>query len=113
VSNAGRGGLPYVRFRTALDRGDLAFIRAHASELAHIRLADALRICLLIREGDPERYDRAAVRWLGRFALEAREATINDLRIAADALDALPDEPERAMESLAELCVRHQLGGLS
>jgi hypothetical protein len=35
-------------------------------------LDDALRICLVIRDSDPDRYERAAVRWLGRFALEAR-----------------------------------------
>ncbi len=33
------------------------------------------------------------MRWLGRFALEARGATIDDLRLAADALDALPSAP--------------------
>ena len=38
-------------------------------------LDDALRICLVLRGGDPDRYERAAVRWLGRFALEAREAS--------------------------------------
>jgi hypothetical protein len=76
-------------------------------ELPRVPLEDALRICLLIRDGDPERYERAAVRWLGRFALEARSVTIQALRVAADALDALPDQPGKAMERLPRLCVAH------
>ena len=70
-----------------------------------VALDDALRICLLLRGGDPDRYERAAVRWLGRFALEARNVTIEDLRLAADALDALPERTTDAMERLQGLCV--------
>ncbi|MBV9337951.1 MAG: hypothetical protein JO243_18860, partial [Solirubrobacterales bacterium] len=51
-----------------------------------------------------------AVRWLGRFALEAREVTINDLRLAAGALDALPEQPAQAMELLQRLCVARGVG---
>jgi hypothetical protein len=98
-------GSPYARFRRALDSGNELLVIAAARELPHVRLEDALRICLLIRGGDPVRYERAAVRWLGRFALEARGATIDDLRAAADALDALPDRPLLAMERLQALCV--------
>jgi hypothetical protein len=47
------------------------------------------------------------VRWLGRFALEARGVTIHALRLAADALDALPDQPGEAMERLQRLCLVH------
>jgi hypothetical protein len=80
-----------------------------ARELPRIALEDALRICLLLRGGDPDRYERAAVRWLGRFALEARGVTIHALRVAADALDALPDQPRDAMERLQRLCIEHKL----
>jgi len=73
-------------------------------------LDDARRICLLLRDGDPDTYKRAAVRWLGRFALEARGATIEDLRGAADALDVLRDEPAAAMEQLQRICVPRGLG---
>ncbi len=73
-----------------------------------IALDDALRICFVLRDGDSERYERAAVRWLGRFALEATQVTIEALRPAADALDALPDQPTEAMEQLQRLCVAHR-----
>jgi hypothetical protein len=45
------------------------------------------------------------VRWLGRFALEARAVTIRDLRAAAAALEALPTKTAEAMEQLQRLCV--------
>lgn len=47
------------------------------------------------------------MRWLGRFALEARGVTIHALRIAADALGALPEQPTEAMERLQRLCIAH------
>jgi hypothetical protein len=98
-------GNPYARFRRALETGNEALVIAAALELPRIALDDALRICLVLRGGDRARYERAAVRWLGRFALEARNATIDDLRLAADALDALPDRAAEAMERLQRLCV--------
>jgi hypothetical protein len=98
-------GSAYTRFRRALDSGNELLVIAAARELPQVRLDDALRICLLIRGGDPGRYERAAVRWLGRFALEARGATIEDIRAAAHALDALPHQPSAAMERLQSLCI--------
>ena len=49
---------------------------ATARELPRVPLDEALRICLLIRGGDADRYEQAAVRWLGRFALEVHCVTI-------------------------------------
>ncbi len=100
-------GNPYARFRRALETGNEALVTAAALELPRIALDDALRICLVLRGGAPARYERAAVRWLGRFALEGRKVTIDDLRLAADALDALPQRPADAMERLQRLCVAH------
>ena len=98
-------GNPYARFRRALATGNEKLVTTAALELPRIALDDALQICLVLRGGDPERYERAAVRWLGRFALEARDATIDDLRLAADALDALPERATEAMERLQRLCL--------
>ena len=100
-------GSAYARFRRALETGNELLVLAAARELPKVALHDALRICLVFRDGDPERYQRAAVRWLGRFALEADRLTIHDLRLAADALDALPHQATEAMERLQSLCVAH------
>lgn len=102
-------GSPYTRFRRALETGNATLAFAAARELPYVSLDDALRICLLLRDGDRIRYERAAVRWLGRFALEARGVTIDALRQAADALDRLPERAAEAMEQLQELCVEHGL----
>jgi hypothetical protein len=98
-------GSSYSRFRRALQTGNELLVLTAARELPQIALDDALRICLVLRDGDPERYDRAAVRWLGRFALEGRAVTIGDLRAAADALQELPDATPEAMERLQRICV--------
>ncbi len=97
----------YAMFRDALASGDLERVMQMARNLGRsVRLDDALRICLLVRD-EPERFQRAAVRWLGRFALEGRGIAIADLQEAADALDAMPGHPAAAMERLAALCVDH------
>ncbi len=103
-------GNPYARFRRALQTGNEVLVTAAARELPTVALDDALRICLVLRGGDPQRYERAAVRWLGRFALEARDVTIGDLRVAAEALDTLPHRAADAMERLQQLCVSHGVG---
>lgn len=101
-ANTGSDTIPYVIFRQALDAGDLSRVRSLAADMPRIGLEDALRICLLMRDHDG--YERAAVRWLGRFALEARDVAIEDVQAAAAALDALPDRPDTAMERLAAVC---------
>jgi hypothetical protein len=106
---AGSGVIPYVRVRTAIDKGDLRFLLDNARELPSIGLADALRICLLYRDQDEDRYDTAAIKWLMRFVAEAREVSLEEIRAAAAALDALPEQRQSAMEQLSALCVRHGL----
>jgi hypothetical protein len=102
-------GSAYARFRRALQTGNANLVIAAALELPQIALEDALRICLVFRDGDPERYERAAVRWLGRFALEARGVTIEAIQAAAAALDSLPERTSEAMERLQQICIAHDV----
>jgi hypothetical protein len=53
-------GSPYARFRRALETGNELLVLDTARQLPQIALEDALRICLVLRDGDPARYDRAA-----------------------------------------------------
>jgi hypothetical protein len=48
-------GSPYARFRRALDRGNLTGALSSAVELEHVGLAQALALCLLLIEREPER----------------------------------------------------------
>ena len=103
---SGSGSIPYARVHAAIEKGDLGFLIRHAREMPRMGLEDALKVCLLYRDQDIERYDAAAVRWLLRFAAEAKEASLEDIQTAAAALDALPEQPEAAMEQLSALCVQ-------
>jgi hypothetical protein len=105
---AGHDVVPYPVFRAALEAGDLARVRRLAVQMPRVRLEDALRICLLMR--DQPGYERAAVRWLGRFALEGAQVDIEAIQEAAAALDVLPHRPDSAMETLAGVCRRCRVG---
>jgi len=84
-------------------------VRAAAGELPAVRLDDALLIACLIEEQDAGQFERAAVRWLGRFALERPTVRIEDLREGAVAFEALAANPEGARRALTALCARHGL----
>ena len=103
-------GSAYARFRRALATGNLALVIAAAAELPRVGLRDALEVCLLLRDGDPSRYDRAAVRWAGRFALEAHAVSLPAIEEAIDALAELPVDAAASMERLARLCAVHRVG---
>lgn len=45
---------------------------------------------MVLAGGDPERYQRAAVRWLGRLLLEEGGVTLAEAQLAAAALSVLP-----------------------
>jgi hypothetical protein len=102
-------GSPYARFQRALRIGRLSLVRAAAAELPRIDLTDALAICLLIERQEEERFERAAVRWLGRLSLEAPTVGIDDLRQGLAAFEALPYNPVGGRQALADLCARHGL----
>jgi hypothetical protein len=67
-------GSAYARFRRALKTENLTVIRNAAAELPRVDLGDALAVCVLIRQAEPERFQRAALRWLARFCVERRDA---------------------------------------
>jgi hypothetical protein len=101
VSDAGSA---YSRFQRALATGNLTIIRAAAAELPAIRLDDALQVCVVLRDREPERYERAAVRWIGRYCVERTQATLDDVEHARAAFSIMRRDPERALVILQALC---------
>jgi hypothetical protein len=97
-------GSPYSRFQRALRTGNLNVIRAAAAELPQVDLGDALAVCVAIREAEPHRFERAALRWLARFCVERREATLADVTAAARAFEQMAARPVDALETLRRLC---------
>jgi len=83
-------GHPQARLERALTTGNPTLVRAAAAELPRVGLEDALRICLVFLQREQARYEPAAVRWLGRLALEARGLSLAEAQMAAAALGGLP-----------------------
>jgi hypothetical protein len=97
-------GSAYTQFQHALRTGNLMIIRAAAAELPTIRLDDALQVCVLLRDREPERYERAAVRWIGRYCVERPNATLDDVEHARAAFTLMRRDPTRALGMLQTLC---------
>jgi hypothetical protein len=92
--------------RRALERGSLTAVRAAVANLpGPPPLDDALVICHLLLDQEPDRYGRAAVKWLGRMLLEQRGMSLRHAELAAAYLAAWPDPARRdaATEALGEL----------
>jgi hypothetical protein len=99
-------GSPYTIFRRALERGSLTAVRAAVANLpGPPPLEDALVICLLLRDQEPDHYERAALRWLGRLLLEQRGMTLRHAELAAAYLAAWADPAlsDAATKALGEL----------
>jgi hypothetical protein len=110
VSSLGSPHVPYARFQTALRAGDLLFIRRHADGLT-LSLADEAEVCRLIASQDPARLEAASVRWIKRFALQAREERRSDYGLIVSSFDALTLEPALATGQLRALCAARGLDG--
>jgi hypothetical protein len=99
-------GSAYARFQRALKTGNISVIRGAAAELPVVDLGDALAVCVAIREAEPHRFERAALRWLARFCVERREATLQEVQAAAWAFENMASEPTVALDTLRRLCSR-------
>jgi hypothetical protein len=78
-----------TRFRETLTTARLGAVLAAAAELLRVGLNDALEILALLAESGGPRFQRAAVRWLGRPLLET-PATLRDARFAVVLVERLP-----------------------
>jgi hypothetical protein len=100
-------GSAYVRFRRALDRGNVCEALSAASELQFVGLAEALELTLLLADGEPDKYERAAVRWHVRFAQEVPHV---DLRESLAVLALLVPIPANRLAASALADVARLLG---
>jgi hypothetical protein len=78
-----------------------------ARELGRLSLEDALGLCVLYLQCDPERYERAAVRWLERLIAE-RHPSLEEVGLAVAALAELRNGQRRG-EPFSR-CYRAQQG---
>jgi hypothetical protein len=107
-------GTPHARFQRAVERRHLPAAEAAAYELGRLTLADALLLLLLIAEKAPEKFERAAVRWVGRFAVETAGLRVPDLQLVLGAVAGLREPvPRLALETLAAVAERFKLGSVA
>ena len=60
----------HVRFRRAIERRALWLAEDAARELPSLSLEDALELVHLYSEKESPKYEKAALRWLGRYLAE-------------------------------------------
>ena len=63
-------GHPRTIFTRAVERGNAVIAEATARELGSLTLEEALRLLFLYAEKEPIKFERAALRWLSRYATE-------------------------------------------
>jgi hypothetical protein len=107
-------GSPYGRFRRALDDGNATIALAAAADLEHVGLADALELLLIIQDAEPSRFERAALRWHGRYCREVIDVDLAEAQAVLACLTALRGRrPEPAAHALADLVHRRDLARAS
>lgn len=83
-------GSAHGRFTRAIAQRHVWNAETAARELGDVSLADALELVLLYAHAGDPKYERAAVRWLGRLCKE-RRLTLADAQLAAAALAVARD----------------------
>ena len=96
-------GQPLTRYRRALERRHIFGAEMALRELGYVSLRDALGLLALYAEEDSPKYEKAAVRWLGRLTLESDDLQLQDIQLAAASLQAFPRRPDPALRLLTEL----------
>lgn len=95
-------GHPYSQFRRALLTKNATLVVSAAHELSEVSLTDALKILTVLAEKHDRRFDRGAVRFLGRLCME-RRLGLADVRWALAHIERLPVDPEGVQLTLARL----------
>jgi hypothetical protein len=105
-------GRPYARFPRALDVRSVMQAESAARELGRLGLLDALDYLVLLAAEAPDRYDRAAQRWLGRLLTEST-LTSDEIAVASGCLRGLPAGYEEQSREVLRALVkrRHETRG--
>jgi hypothetical protein len=76
-------------FQRAVERGNVTRAESAARQLGKLSLENALRLLFLYAEKEPAKYERAALRWLGRYATEGKAVSLLKAQLALAALAEL------------------------
>ncbi len=79
-----------MRFQRAVRKGNVWLAEESARDLERpLSLKDALRLLMLYRK-QPEKYEKAAARWIARYAAEAPLVTLTDVELVTGLLPWRP-----------------------
>jgi len=106
-------GRPYARFRRALEVRSLMQAEWAAREMGRLGLNDALDYLVLVAAEAPDRYDRAARKWLARLLSESPALTLGEVEVSLGCVRGLAvGYPEHSREVLRALVKRrHETRG--
>jgi hypothetical protein len=88
-------------FERSIRAGAVMQAEAAARELGRLSLSDALRLVELYTAYEPEKFERAAIRWFERYLVE-RQPTLLRAQVALAALGDLRSGGDAATELLAD-----------
>jgi hypothetical protein len=103
-------GRPYARFRRALDVRSVVQAETAARELGRLGLNDALDYLVLLAAEAPDRYDRAARKWLARLLAESPALMADDIVVAQGCLRALVAGYEESCREVLRALVKRRHG---
>ena len=69
-----------------------------------VALAASLFVCVAIRDAEPARFERAALRWIARYCVKHPSVTLGEVRAASEAFELMARRPEDALATLQRLC---------
>jgi hypothetical protein len=96
-------GSPATRFDRAIQRRSLINAELAAREMTEVSLVQALQLVVLYAERGEPRFERAAVRWLGRLFLEKPMPFALAVRCVELVAELRGPAAEPAAEALASL----------
>jgi hypothetical protein len=99
-------GSAHGRFTRAIEQRNLFAAEIALREIGTPSLLDALDYLELLAAIKPEKLPGAAIRWHGRFELEATMITMAESQLALSALGALCDGDHEAVDVLRRLLRR-------
>jgi hypothetical protein len=82
-------GRPYARFKRALEVRSVFGAETAAREMGRLGLIDALDYLVLLAAEKPERFDRAARKWLARLLSESPALTLDEAAVTLGCLRGL------------------------
>jgi hypothetical protein len=83
---------PRAIFKRAVERGNVVIAKMAAREVGNLTLAEALDLLCLYASAQDAKFERAAVKWLGRFIEEYSPSLLRaHLHALPQTLMATPD----------------------